>query len=373
MSLSRRTVLDNNQTPPSQVQGPNVNPGPNNGAAAAENGVNVQRNNVPGRNPLAFLGRFFAPPVQGNGPLLPNNLGGLNLAGHMPQEVLIQYRIQYPHQHVVQPPEPLRPLPQFLGFVRPGGAWQPWPAQVEPNNQRGQDATTDAPAAEETVPGTDAGNVTENTAARNPREAAALAALRRRTGNDSGQAHVSDDAGSSVTGTSHPPAGVMEDAERAALPQLIPLYNLNSRPGDPRPDTWSNVRSSPPATQNRNISQLPPDLTEAQLGLMDRLTREAIDERLRVLEGVSTAIHRCVDDLMRMRSALPSPSTSGVRGAAEAPMPEAGRSTMPSKTVADAGSSITNSVGNSAPENDEPGRDVGHSQQSSLNVDGTNE
>ena len=362
--FSRRTVLDNNQTPPGQVQGPNVNPGPNNGAAVADNGANLQRNNAPGRNPFAFLGRFFAPPVQGNGPLLPNNLGGLNLGGQMPQEVLIQYRIQYPHQQAVQPPEPLRPLPQFLGFARPGGAWQPWPAQLEPNNQRGQDATTDAP-------GTDAGDNTDNTAAQNPREAAALAALRRRTGNGSGQAHVSNDASSS--GTSHPPTGVTEDIERAALPQLIPLYNLNSRPGVPRPDTWSNARASPPETQNRTISQLPPDLTEAQLALMDHLTREAIDERLRVLEGVSTAIHRCVDDLMRMRSALPSPSGSGVRGAAEAPMPEAGRSTVPSKTVADAGSSMTNSVGNSAPESDETGRDAGHSQQSSLNVDGTNE
>jgi E3 ubiquitin-protein ligase synoviolin len=41
---------------------------------------------------------------------------------------------------------------------------------------------------------------------------------------------------------------------------------------------------------------------------MDRVTREAIDERLRVLEGVSGAVHRCIDDLMRMRSALPSPT-----------------------------------------------------------------
>jgi hypothetical protein len=38
---------------------------------------------------------------------------------------------------------------------------------------------------------------------------------------------------------------------------------------------------------------------------MDSVTREAIDERLRVLEGVSGAVYRCIDDLMRMRSALP--------------------------------------------------------------------
>jgi E3 ubiquitin-protein ligase synoviolin len=38
---------------------------------------------------------------------------------------------------------------------------------------------------------------------------------------------------------------------------------------------------------------------------MDQTTREAIDERLKVLEGVSTAVYRCIDDLMKMRSALP--------------------------------------------------------------------
>ncbi|KAF8734991.1 hypothetical protein AX14_002953 [Amanita brunnescens Koide BX004] len=371
----RRTVLENNQTPPGQMQGPDANPGLNNGAAAAENGANGQRNNVPGRNPFGFFGRFFAPPGQApNGPLMPNNLGGLNLAGQMPQEVHIQYRIQYPHQQVAQPPEPLRPLPQFLGFARPGGAWQPWPAQLELNNQRRQNATPDVPAAQGAAPGTRAQDITNNAATQNPREAAALAALRRRTENSSGQTHVSNNASNSSTGTAHPPTGVTEDIERAALPQLIPLYNLNStRLGDPRPDTWSNLRSSPPETQNRNISQLPPDPTEAQLALMDRLTREAIDERLRVLEGVSTAIHRCVDDLMRMRSVLPSPSRSGAHETAAAPTPEAGRSAMPDKTVVDPGSSITNKVSNPEPENDETGRDAGHSQQSLLEVDGTNE
>ena len=49
---------------------------------------------------------------------------------------------------------------------------------------------------------------------------------------------------------------------------------------------------------------------------MDTLTREAIDERLRVLEGVSGAVYRCIDDLLRMRSALPSPTTSPTAAAA---------------------------------------------------------
>jgi len=41
---------------------------------------------------------------------------------------------------------------------------------------------------------------------------------------------------------------------------------------------------------------------------MDRVTREAIDERLRVLEGVSGAMYRCIEDLVRVRSALPIPT-----------------------------------------------------------------
>ena len=42
---------------------------------------------------------------------------------------------------------------------------------------------------------------------------------------------------------------------------------------------------------------------------MDRLTREAIDERLRVLESVSQTVYGCVDELMRLRSALPVRAT----------------------------------------------------------------
>jgi len=46
---------------------------------------------------------------------------------------------------------------------------------------------------------------------------------------------------------------------------------------------------------------------------MDRVTREAIDERLRVLEGVSGAVFRCIEDLMRVRSSLPAPmNTPGI-------------------------------------------------------------
>lgn len=56
-------------------------------------------------------------------------------------------------------------------------------------------------------------------------------------------------------------------------------------------------------------TSLPQHITDAQLSLMDSLTREAIDERLRILENVSGTVYRCVEDLLRLRSALPVTET----------------------------------------------------------------
>ena len=92
-------------------------------------------------------------------------------------------------------------------------------------------------------------------------------------------------------------------------------YNLDHSPQN----QTSAARSS-----RQPLSQLPPTLTDAQLALMDRVTREAIDERLRVLEGVSGAVYRCIEDLMRVRSSLPA-STQ-----ASGPMSVSASSTTPS-------------------------------------------
>lgn len=45
---------------------------------------------------------------------------------------------------------------------------------------------------------------------------------------------------------------------------------------------------------------------------MDRLTRDAIDERIRVLEGVNGVVHRCLEELLRLRSVLPPVVTAPV-------------------------------------------------------------
>jgi E3 ubiquitin-protein ligase synoviolin len=58
--------------------------------------------------------------------------------------------------------------------------------------------------------------------------------------------------------------------------------------------------------QARPLATLPPTLTDAQLAQLDVLTRDAIDERLRVLESVSGAMYRCAEELTRLRSVLPA-------------------------------------------------------------------
>ncbi|KAK2467802.1 hypothetical protein APHAL10511_000097 [Amanita phalloides] len=361
----RRTVLDNSQTVPGRLpQGPDVNQQPN--PAAAE--VNGQRNNLPGRNPLGFFGRFFAPPQGPVGPFMPNNPGGgpnpANVPAQMPQEVLIQYRIQYQQQQLA-PPDPLRPLPQFLGFLGPGGVWQPWPAPVEPNGQgRQQGAPINGLGTEQALPNlhraAQTANSTNNATTQNPREAAGLAALRRL--NDAPR-NMSNNASSSSAGVS---SGHRESADRAALPRLIPLYGLdsvrssqNGVSGNFLSGAGPDARSGFYGTWNRNSFPLPAELTDAQLAMMDRVTREAIDERLRVLEGVSTAVYRCINELMRMRSTLPSSTVVDVNGT---PVPETGQSRGPEKNVVVAGPST---VG------DDVGRDNGY-QNPSVDVD-TNE
>ena len=50
---------------------------------------------------------------------------------------------------------------------------------------------------------------------------------------------------------------------------------------------------------------MPPELSNEQLQRMDNLSREAIDERLRILDNVQRSMWRCTEDLLRVRSILP--------------------------------------------------------------------
>ncbi|KAF9484482.1 hypothetical protein BDN70DRAFT_872509 [Pholiota conissans] len=146
--------------------------------------------------------------------------------------------------------------------------------------------------------------------------------------------------------SSHPPPQTTQTSNYIQAPKLIPLYGFlpqvsphsfapqsvgSHQPGygnafvSPIASTRPPNRATPrfgqniPSTfqafasqQNNSnaTSRLPPTLTEEQLAGLDVLTRESIDERLRILEGVSGAVYRCIDDLMKLRSALPPLNSS---------------------------------------------------------------
>ncbi|KAH0589305.1 E3 ubiquitin-protein ligase HRD1 [Termitomyces sp. J132] len=317
--------------------------------------------NNPLGNPLGLVGRLFGPPVQPplapgqhlpgqaphnqNNP--PQNLG--NLANpHYPQGVVIQYHVQYQLPRTQQQnnsQQALQATPQFPGFQGPGGAWQPWPhdvaapdATITAADTQMQQTTTAIPAPPSSI------RDNEEAASATPREAAALAALRRLNDSSSNRTSSSSSSQSSVSQGSLIEAQYTEGSSSSSarsnqhsppVPSLIPLYDyteINSGLASVPTMAGSSSRYSTPELHSRispgqvgnsrpsarNVSRLqngqrnilPPTLTDEQLAVMDRLTREAIDERLRVLEGVSSAVYRCIDDLMRMRSALPSPNAA---------------------------------------------------------------
>ncbi|KAJ7675107.1 hypothetical protein B0H17DRAFT_1207965 [Mycena rosella] len=276
------------------------------------------------------------------------------------QPVVIEYHIHY--QTPRQPAQPaLQPAPQFQGFPGPAGVWQPWPPAAQ---GQGQDAAAPIPVPTIPVPTVVEGNqgpqptpaatgpqptptatdapLPLSEAGSTPREAAALAALRRHnsarpadsptpTPTPTTSSPSPSQPADAATSTSSPSATAPN--RRPELPTLIPMYDYTASGSNPntltRPSlagarTTSQSAPSPPTypgsfrprpstrpppdpryQQRPPLSQLPPTLTDEQLALMDSVTRDAIDERLRVLEGVSGAVYRCIDDLMRMRSALP--------------------------------------------------------------------
>ncbi|KAK0225722.1 synoviolin 1 isoform b [Armillaria fumosa] len=347
----RRTVLETN---PPGVQGGRDRRAP--GLQAQRNAPAPNRNNPAPNNGAAntidMLRRLL------NNPNAPNR--PLDVGNHA-VNVVIQYDIHnYPPQNTPnqrdQPPsqaQPLHPPPQFVGFYGPGGVWQPWPehAALEPTQNGASDASTSAPTSSGTAPSTNistspvTGAPAPSTAdvpasssvdaslpssePKNASEAAALAALRRlnRKGqprdrvssatSDSSSSSSSSSISSSTSESSDGETSQMNESRsssqatskpRVAVPSLIPLDYIHSESGSVP------TARSPLNPQDRNtsrssseipISQLPPTLTDDQLTVLDRVTREAIDERIRILEGVSGAVYRCIDELIRVRSALP--------------------------------------------------------------------
>ncbi|KAH7920923.1 hypothetical protein BV22DRAFT_1073169 [Leucogyrophana mollusca] len=323
---------------------------------------------VPGQLPNGPV-----PPVPQNPGNLPaQNFAAQGwIPGQVPG-VVIQYNIQYQGEHQAdqtpppQPPQPPQPVPHFAGFVGPDDDWHPWgmdrrwfalpfprnpprPTPTVPTPPAGendtQTARSDSLSPTEELPSPDGGPL-------NPREAAAQAALRRFggaasekrvrfSGSTEGPAHGASGAGSSRSANATTPTSTLKRPSAFAgpnssvngttsapgfipVPTLIPYDELHPaalslsasqvpsrQKREPSPHQQQTSRASSPAPSSQApLSHLPPIVTDTQLAVMDQLTREAIDERLRVLEGVSNAVYRCLEDLTRVRSALPDPTSS---------------------------------------------------------------
>ncbi|KAI0940486.1 hypothetical protein AcW1_003667 [Taiwanofungus camphoratus] len=168
---------------------------------------------------------------------------------------------------------------------------------------------------------------------------------------------------------------------RPEVPPLVPLYDFgslahatrssaftppyshaqffrgppNARPqGQPQPGSMRPSASSQPgpsryvrgpsttANNRPPLSQLPSILTDEQLSRLDRLTRDAIDERLRVLEGVSGAVYRCIEELTRARSIIPAATAAAAQSQGQERMTS--RAAPVSSSAPDPGASSSGSA-----------------------------
>ncbi|TFK54025.1 hypothetical protein OE88DRAFT_1695115 [Heliocybe sulcata] len=357
----RRTVLETNQQGTQQAgQAGARPPAPQPGAAPIPpNFVNwlggapgqqppPQGQQLPPPNGPGFLGRMFGAAQQP--PIVPGQFADgvrvepLPLAWNPPPPPMY-------YQHG-PPQQPVQPVPIFQGFPGPNGVWQPWGMDqrwFQPDVQPAPTPTTqapthppDGPASAPVMESNSQAQGTDRPAT--PREAAAQAALRRFNSGASPSERTSSEAGASSAGPSdsrdgsaQPSTGgaaatsgapgttpAANGSARLEVPRLIPIVELNQNQApawDPRsgslrippprrpPQGQGQGQAGRPNLQVRRqrspLSRLPETLTEEQLARLDRVTREAIDERIRVLEGVGGTVGRCVEELLRVRSVLP--------------------------------------------------------------------
>ncbi|KAK7035235.1 E3 ubiquitin-protein ligase hrd1 [Paramarasmius palmivorus] len=384
---SRRNVLENNREQAPAPAGPAAQGAqPRNplfgGAVGAQNlNANAPPANNDNNNGLGFLGRFLGQqnPQQAAGARRPfpfppaaGNPGGIpNVVQDAGGRVVIQYNIQYhaprPGQEQAQqgpPPPPaapqqLRPVPQFGGFEGPGNIWQPWPANAADGPAPNPDTTNSIPSGSTPAPVNTQSPPSSGTASSSeaspstatgpsPREGAALAALRRLQSTNTSGTGAEEGPSRPESGTST--QQILSDARkhRVDVPGLIPLYDFDigntvevGTSSGQRASSTSQVSGIPAPifSTQQHVPSSPlqplstPSVTEDQLNMLDRVTREAIDERLRILERVSMNVHQSMEDLIRMRSVLPPVPTSAASSTSSA---RAGP--LPDNTVATASS-----------------------------------
>ncbi|KAF8894937.1 hypothetical protein CPB84DRAFT_1782701 [Gymnopilus junonius] len=322
-------------------------PAPAHGQPAAQNvPANIQ-NGQGGNNPLGLIGRFFGiPPRPGNAapnrqiPLNPNNLQ--RHQGGQGPGIYINYQVQYqfprPNDNGIQQGDQPQRIPEA---VRGQAVTEETVSDAAPSDVRPVTDSTDTPNSSSSESFTS----NEQNEVQSPREAAARAALSRLGSQTTSGAKSKQSSNSNNAEATSSSSNLNETQSRPVSstsiqpPKLIPLFDYRSpssllRPGEPpqRPRGPSATSLPSQTTSNSHASvynptpnvastflhqrngpissqSLPPVLDDEQLASLDRLTRESIDERLRILEGVSANVYRCIDDLMRLRSALPPLNT----------------------------------------------------------------
>ncbi|KAL1735624.1 hypothetical protein EV714DRAFT_183934, partial [Schizophyllum commune] len=361
----RRTVLETTpqgQAPQNGAARPANQPGNAAGGAnapagnaAGQAGANQRMNNI--NNAARFVGGLFgggaarpagapaAPqPAQTQAPQQPQN-NRIHVQ-HLPAGgLVVQYHIHYgpggqqgtgtPTVTTSRPP--LQDVQPLEGFMGPNGVWQPWPnltneapttrAPTSPTSPTAGSETSQGSASTSTSTATPSqGSETEISA----REAARAAFLRRMnaggpTGTSDGTA--AEASASTATGSAAATATASASATSTTAPTApTPTPTATTSPAPlqvpllvPAVDEIE-IRRAPPSAARMSgggldgrLGRMPNGglarMTDEELARMDRLTREAIDERLRVLESVSQTVYGCVDELMRLRSSLPARAT----------------------------------------------------------------
>lgn len=252
-------------------------------------------------------------------------------------QVLNGQQVQYPVYrpiigHVGQQLPPVVQPQRLRGFFGPDGVWHPWPhypeapAQVDPRQGisagSGDADQASAQSLENAVSGPENTSIGESGNRQLPtsssaREAAAAAALRRFNPSSSpnNQAPtpttnaLRDSRNIEATPTTQ--SGSAPQSENATIraPVLIPLFDLDTHEqafyGAGRMNGFANGRPIAPQSNLPDIQTLPQQLSAEQMGRLDRLTRDALDERLRILENVQTTTERCIEELLKCRSMFP--------------------------------------------------------------------
>ncbi|KAF9254792.1 hypothetical protein L218DRAFT_1042344 [Marasmius fiardii PR-910] len=196
-----QTVLENTNGPTRPPAASEVPRGPQQQQTAARNAANT----CP-RNEMGLLGRILGnqnlnqqpPAVQRPFDLAPlpsqGNVGAPNVIHDPPGHMVIQYNIQLPPRQgrlpddaTLVPPAQLQPVQPFIRFEGPGNIWQPWQAndQVPTNTTRSSEsASTQTSLASSNPNSPNVNNILNRKPepTTNPRQEAALAALRRLSG-----------------------------------------------------------------------------------------------------------------------------------------------------------------------------------------------